>query len=261
MYDRCLDFSEDKIDSIHYYADYISKEADLLKYNRGSVLSLRLKGIYEDLSNNYEKAIEYYLQSLQAARLIHAPEYELAALSDLAIAYFSIREPEKAKEFYLQCARMSESDGKIPSLINTYNNLAVIYTQLKQYDSSHLLLEKAVQLGRPLERQGRVSLASTYNNLGNLYFKEKKYEEALPYFRHNLVRHTNDADLSGLWVAKLNLADVFIEKRQFDSATFYAQSAMELAQRLESKARKPIVIRYSPSWPSTGVIITKRTNI
>lgn len=238
LYDRCLDFSEDKIDSIHYYADYISKEADLIKYNRGNVLSLRLKGIYEDLSNNYEKAIEYYLQSLQAARLINAPEYELAALSDLAIAYFAIREPQKAKEFYLQCARMTEGDGKIPSLINTYNNLAVIYTQLQQYDSSRILLEKAVQLGRPLERRGLISLSSTYNNLGNLYFKEKKFDAALPYFHQNLVRHKNDNDLSQLWVAKLNLADVFIEKHQFDSATIYAEGAMEIAQRLESKSKE-----------------------
>lgn len=238
LYDRCLDFSEDKIDSIDYYADFISKEADLLKYNRGNVLSLRLKGIYEDLSNNYEKAIEYYLQSLQAARLIKAPEYELAALSDLAIAYFAIREPEKAKEFYLQCARMTEGDGKIPSLINTYNNLAVIYTQLKQYDSSRILLEKAVQLGRPLERRGLISLSSTYNNLGNLFFKEKKFDDALPYFHQNLVLHKDGNDLSDLWVDKLNLADVFIEKHQFDSATFYAEGAMALAQRLQSKSKE-----------------------
>ncbi|OQP47168.1 hypothetical protein A4H97_06580 [Niastella yeongjuensis] len=238
MYDRCLDFSEDKIDSIHYYADYISKEADQLKFNKGNVLSLRLKGIYEDLSNNYEKAIEYYLQSLQAARVIHAPEYEMAALSDLAIAYFSIREPEKAKAFYLQCARMSELDGKIPSLINTYNNLAVIYTQLKQYDSSHLLLNRAIQLGKTLDRQGKVSLSSTYNNLGNLYFKEKKFDEALPYFWQNLIRHNNDGDYSGLWVARLNLADIYIEKHQYDSAVKYAQSAMELAQQLESKSKE-----------------------
>jgi signal transduction histidine kinase len=238
LYDRCLDFSEDKIDSIHYYADYISKQADLLKYNRGNVLSLRLKGLYEDLSNNYEKAIEYYLQSLQAARLIKAPEYELAALSDLAIAYFAIKEPGKAKEFYLQCARMTEAYGKTPALINTYNNLAVIYTQLKQYDSSRILLEKAVQLGRPLERRGLISLSSTYNNLGNLYFKEKKFDAALPYFHQNLVLHNNNKDLSALWVAKLNLADVFIEKRQFDSATIYARGAMEIAQRLESKSKE-----------------------
>ncbi len=58
------------------------------------------------------------------------------------------------------------------------------------------------------------------------------------YFRHNLVRHTNDADLNGKYGWRLNLADVFIEKRQFDSTTLYAESAMELAQRLESKSKE-----------------------
>jgi signal transduction histidine kinase len=99
-------------------------------------------------------------------------------------------------------------------------------------------LNKAVQLGKPLEKQGRLSLSSTYNNLGNLYFKEKKYDEALPYFKENLARHLRNTDLNGIWVARLNLADVYIEKRQFDSAAFYAQSAMELAQRLESKSKE-----------------------
>jgi signal transduction histidine kinase len=238
LYDRCLDFSEDKIDSIHYYAGYIEKEAERLQYNKGDVLSLRLKGIYEDLSNNYEKAIEYYLQSLEASRKIHAPEYEMVALSDLAIAYFSIREPEKAKHFYLQCARMSEQSGKIPYLINTYNNLAVIYTQLKQYDSSRLLLYKAVRLGKPLEQQGRVNLSSTYNNLGNLYFKEKKFDDALPYFRRNLETNTRESNLNGIWVAMLNLADVYIEKHQLDSAAEYAEGAMQLAKRLNSKSKE-----------------------
>src|SRR5262245_52098474 len=107
LYDRCLDFSEDKIDSIRYYANYIAKEANRLNFIKGDVLSLRLHGIYEDLSNNYEKAIGYYLQSLEAARKIRAPEYEMVALSDLAIAYFAIREPEKAKAFYLQSAALS----------------------------------------------------------------------------------------------------------------------------------------------------------
>ncbi len=66
------------------------------------MLSLRLKGIYEDLSNNYEKAIEYYLQSLEAARL-----HTCAGIWDGCFKRFgslpisAIRETEKAKEFYL----------------------------------------------------------------------------------------------------------------------------------------------------------------
>jgi signal transduction histidine kinase len=238
LYDRCLDFSEDKIDSLHYYADSIAKEARRLHFNKGDVLSLRLKGIYEDLSNNYEKAIEYYLQSLDAARKIQMPEYEIAALSDLAIAYFAIREPLKAKQFYLQCARMAEANRKLSSLIDTYNNLAVIYTQLKQYDSSRLMLNKAIKLGKPYEHDRLISLSSTYNNLGNLYFQQKKLDEALSYFKYNYAEHVRDSNLNGLWVAMLNMADVYVEKRRFDSAAYYAKGALDLATRLHSKSKE-----------------------
>jgi Signal transduction histidine kinase len=238
LYDRCLDFSEEKIDSIQYYADYIEKESARLRYPRGEVLSLRLKGIYEDLNNNYKNSIAWYLQSLEAARRLQAREYELAALSDLAIAYAAIKQPQKAKEFYLQCVRLSEGRNEVGSLVNMYNNLGVIYTQLFQYDSARYYLNRAMRLGKPFEQSGRLSLASTYNNMGNLYFKEKKYDEALYYFHHNREEHLKNDDLDGLWVANLNLADAHIEKHQFDSAGHYADEAMRLALRLNSKSKE-----------------------
>jgi hypothetical protein len=57
LYDRCLDFSEDKADSLLHYANFIKTESDRLKFNKGDVLSLRLKGIYEEMSSNYSSAI------------------------------------------------------------------------------------------------------------------------------------------------------------------------------------------------------------
>jgi signal transduction histidine kinase len=238
LYDRSLDFSEDKIDSILYYAEFIAKESARLHYDRGAVLSLRLHGIYEDLSNNYEKSIDYYLQSLDVARKLHASEYEMAALSDLAIAYFAIKEPQKSKEFYLQCAKLSEGKSTTAALVSMYNNLAVIYTQLKQYDSARMFLNRSIRLGKPLEEQGRLSLSSTYNNMGNLYFKEKRYDDAVHYFYRNKEEHTRKNDLHDLWVTDLNLADAYIEKRQFDSGALYADQALQLAQRLNSKSKE-----------------------
>lgn len=235
LYDRCLDFSEDKIDSLKYYANYIEKESATLKFAKGPVLSLRLKGLYEDLNNNYGKAIEYYLRSLEEARKLNAAEYETAALSDLAIAYSAIREPAKAKEFYLQCVEIVEARGELSSLINTYNNLGVIYTQLQQYDSARILLQKAMRIGKSAEPA--VDLTSIYNNLGNVCFRKKEYDEALIYFRRNYAKHLAEQNHSGLWVAVLNLADVFIEKRQFDSAGLYADTAMKLAVQLGSRSK------------------------
>lgn len=235
LYDRCLDFSEDRADSLLYFANFIKTESDRLKFHKGDVLSLRLKGIYEEMGNNYPSAIEFYLQSLDASRKLSEVAYEKAALSDLAIAYANIKEPQKAKEFYLQAARISEGTGEVYDLVNTYNNLAVIYTQLKQYDSARVLLNEAIRIGKRYEPA--LDLSSTYNNLGNLFFKEKKYDNALRYFRQNYDKHLYSDNIDDLWVALVNMADVYTEKKQFDSATKYGQLAMQMAQQLGSDSK------------------------
>ncbi|WP_315820507.1 tetratricopeptide repeat protein [Paraflavitalea speifideaquila] len=236
LYDRCLDFSEDKIDSMFHYAVLIKKESDRLQFVKGDVLSLRLKGIYEEMNNNYSVAIEYYLQSLDASRKLTDVAYEKAALSDLAIAYANIKEPIKAKEFYIQAARISKGTGDVYDLVNTYNNLAVIYTQLKQFDSARLLLNDAIRYGKPYEKE--LDLSSTYNNMGNLFCQEKNYDQALIYFRRNYEQHRVANNPGDLWVDLLNMADVYSEQKRFDSATKYSQLAMKLAQELESKGKE-----------------------
>ncbi len=136
LYDRCLDFSEDKADSILHYATLIKKESDQLGLSKGMFYPSGSKASFEEMNSNYSGAIEYYLQSLDAARKLTDVAYEKAALSDLAIAYANIKEPLKAKDFYLQAAKISKGTGDVYDLVNTYNNLAVIYTQLKQFDNA-----------------------------------------------------------------------------------------------------------------------------
>jgi len=235
LYDRCLDFSEDKADSILYYAELIKTESDQLKFDKGDVLSLRLKGIYEEMNSNYPKAISYYLESLDAARKINNIAYESAALSDLAILYANIKNPQKAKEFYLQCAELSRRQNQLQSTVSTYNNLAAIYTQLKQYDSAQIFLEQALAMGKPY---AEIDLSSTYNNLGNVYFHKKDFEKAIEYFRNNYNQHKDRESLDDLWVDYLNLADVFIEMKKFDSASWYADKALKLAIELQSRSKE-----------------------
>ena len=235
LYDRCLDFSEDKADSILYYAEYIRSESANLNFSKGDVLSLRLNGIYEEMNSNYPQAISYYLQSLDAARKINHKAYEIAALSDLAIAYAGIKNPNKAKEFYLQAAKLSRGHSELYSTVSTYNNLAAIYTQLGQYDSARIFLEEALEIGKPI---AGMDLSSTYNNLGNVYFHTKDYPKALEYFRFNYDQHVNGEMHDDLWVDYLNLADVYIELKRFDSANWHAEKALRLATELGSRSKE-----------------------
>lgn len=236
LYDRCLDFSEEQLDSLYYYSEYISSEAKQLEFVKGDVLSLRLKGVYYDLKGEYEKAIDYYLQSLTAAQKIKRTEYEIAALSDLAILYSHIKQPRMAKQMYLQSALLSVKRGDNSSLVTTYGNLGAIYNQLNMPDSALFFLQEGLLVGKPLE--GTLDMSVLYNNIGNVYFSKKQYTTAQSYFNINKARHEKDSSLASLWLDYLNIADVFIEMKRYDSAHWYAGRALEMAGQLGSKSKQ-----------------------
>ena len=236
LYDRCIDFDESKSDSLIICANFISKQADLLHYNRGEVLSTRLKGMAEDLKGEYDKAIVYYLQSLDAARRLHAINYEIAALTDLAYIYVNTKRPGQAKDMYLASARLSEEEKDLGSVITAYANLGAIYNQLKLEDSALYYLNKGLAIAKPYG--GRLNVSSFYSNLGNVYYEKGEYARALSYFRQCYALHEAANSNGDLWIDKLNIADVFIEMQQFDSAYNYAMQSLALAEKMNARSKE-----------------------
>lgn len=236
LYDRCLDFSESQLDSIYYYSEFIAAESARLQFVKGEVLSLRLKGIYYDLRNDYDKALDYYLQSLTAAQKINGTEYEIAALTDMAMLYSSIKQPRKAKETYLMAAKLSLNTGDLNSLITAYGNLGAIYNQLNLTDSALYFLRAGLQMAEPLKNE--LDMGVIYNNLGNVYFVKKDYQRALQYFRLNATQHSVNELPASLWFDYLNIADVYIELHQYDSALWYSENALKLGKQLNSKSKE-----------------------
>jgi signal transduction histidine kinase len=242
IYTRALDLTEAQTDSIIYYADYIKEVSIKGQYPVGQVLSLRLFGYYYENKADYEKAVDYYLQTLDAARKLHNTTYEVAALTDLAIVYTQdMKQPQKAKEVYLQCLSLNKQRGDLHALVSTYVNLGAIYDRLGLYDSALLFLDEGLRIGKPLEEKGVEDLSSLYNNFGNTWFLRKQYDKALTYFRNNYRHHLSEKGLAGkadLWLDVLNLGDSYTEKGAFDSAGKYAEQALVLARELESKSKE-----------------------
>ena len=237
LYDRCIDMDESKADSVAWYAGFISKEAVRLKYDKGDVLSLRLRGIAEDLKGNYDVALTWYLQSLDAARKLHSIRYEMSALNDLGYVYVNSKQPEKAKEVYLQCAKLAMAYGiKGHSLVSTYINMGGIYNMLLQHDSALFFLQKGLAVATAQHDEDGIH--SIYNNIGNVYYRKKDFAKAMPYFQRNYRYHLSVADSAAIWLDQLNLADDFIELKNYDSASIYAQRTLSLAQRMHARSKE-----------------------
>lgn len=236
LYDRSINFSEDKLDSILGYAKLIETQSKKIGFARGRILSQRLYGLYNDLSGNYNAAIQYYLNTLAASREGHFREYEISALSDLAIVYSEIKQPEKALEMYRQCLQLTEERGEVSGIISGYSNIGAIFNMLNEPDSALFYLHRARQLSQ--RHRHDESLPFIYNNTGNVYFKKKEYAKALEFFRLNKTLHDAEHSQADLWIDYLNMGDCFIETGNYDSARAYIQESLDIAILLGSRSKE-----------------------
>ncbi len=238
LYARAINMDESGLDSIRYYAREIEAACKNINFPIGKIYSLRLTGYYYENKGDYEKAVDLYLQTLDSARKLNIIECEVAALTDLAAVYTSnLKQPQKAKEFYLECVQLNKQRGDQNSLFATYTNLGAIYNKLSESDSALYFLNEGLKMEKSLLASGE-DLSPLYNNLGNTYFSKKEFNQSLYWFDKNFQNHIRGKEWGDLWLDELNLADTYIEKGIYDSAGKYAHSSFDIATQLHSDSKK-----------------------
>lgn len=251
LYDRVLDFNRSKADSILYYANYIEEHARESGFEKGAVLSLRLKGIYWEFREEYDSAIQYYYRTLEQARKLNTNEYEPAALGDLAMAYNNIKQPEMARDFFKEALRVSRSRKEAMSVFVQSTNLGSVYSRLGYPDSALLFLEEAEDISKKYNLE--IDKHFLYNNMGNAWFYKKEWDKALRFFKINYETNLLNNEKELLWYDCLNIGDVFIGKKNFDSARKYIDQSFDLAKQLGSKQKEADVYSlYAKFYSNKG---------
>jgi signal transduction histidine kinase len=236
LYDHCLDLGDDKDDSLYYYSHFIDSCSKKLNYKNGQIFALRLKGIYYEFKNDYDNAVNFYLQSLAASRKVDNPSYISCALSDLAVVYAAyLNQPAKARDMYLQILNLPSSNG-VNSRVTNYINLGAIYNMLNKPDSALVYLENARTIAEPYKN--KMDLANLYNNIGNVYVKKQNFSKAITYFQQNTREHELKKERTDLWSDYLNQSDTYIGLKKFDSAEVYAFKSLSLAKELGSRNKE-----------------------
>jgi signal transduction histidine kinase len=230
LYDRCLDFPASKADSMQLYANRILAASAAIQYPMGELYGTRLIGISHELKGHYDKALQQYLKLLELANQRNDASYKVTALSDMAILYTEgLNLPEKSKEVYKEILRVQRTNN-IPASVSlsTYVNLGAIYTRLKKYDSSLIILNLGLREALLIDDVS--SLSSIYNNIGNVYYQKGDYRRALEYFQRNYQQHVRNATEEEIWLDYLNMGDSWLALRELDSAKKYLSLALQQAQ-------------------------------
>ncbi len=136
------------------------------------------------LTGKVEKALDYYTKQLSLSQLMGDMEGTAEALVALAEVYAGIEEQEKA----LELLHMALSITPKKKAGNIYNNIAIIYSDMKDFEKALEYFQKALEISQKAKDHYGISMILL--NIGDTYRELKKYDLA----EKNL--------LSGLDVAK-----------------------------------------------------------
>jgi tetratricopeptide (TPR) repeat protein len=183
---------------------------------------LSVQGTRESLLESVEK----YRQSLRLYRDAGDRVGEALTLNAIGLAYYELRELQKALEHYEQALQLARALGDRSSEAETLNNLGRIHYELGDYGKS---LEKFL-LALPLFREsGDVAgEARTLSNLGAVYDNLGDRQKALEILRRALSLRRSIGDRTGEAITLHNIGGVYSAIGEKRKALEYLEQARSL---------------------------------
>ncbi|RUT72261.1 hypothetical protein D0817_01185 [Flavobacterium cupreum] len=112
-------------------------------------------------------------------------------------------------------------------LSDSYLQTAKYYNNLDFYEKAKEYLRKTIQHSKKIKYN--VNLSKVYNQLGRILRRQKKPQEALKYFKKSIINDDLHKKFSLHAATYNNIAAVFTDLKNYDSAYFYLKKAKKYA--------------------------------
>ncbi|BBC25473.1 CHAT domain-containing protein [Pseudanabaena sp. ABRG5-3] len=195
--------------------------------------SLNGLGNVHNSLGQYQKAIDFYQQSLAIAKQMGKRQWESLALGNLGNTYDSIGQHQKAIELFHQslaiARQISDRDGEgtiLLSLGNAYNSLGKYQEAINFYQQS-LVIAKQLR--------DQKSVGSALGNLGSTYNSLGQYQKAIEFFQQSLVIDQKLGDRQGEGITLGNLGNAYYYLGQYQKAIEFYQQSLAIAQQTNNR--------------------------
>ena len=201
------------------------KEGDIL---------IEIGKLYEK-KDNYEKALSFYLKSLNLFKILGDHEGISFSLNQIGTYYAKMDKLDKALKYYKRSIKIKRKTGNSTGISNTLNNIGIIYERKLEFDKALKYFRKSLKIDRKEgDEQGR---AETLSNIGVVYAKQHQYSKALKRFDKSLQLFTSfgnrDKEASTLY----NIGNLYNELGNTGLAKYYYTRSLRIYKELYLKRK------------------------
>jgi len=172
---------ESIINAISNFKDFPENDKRAIYNNIGTVFSDQ---------GDYDKAIEYYLKSLDILEKVFGKKHPETAISyyNIGNMYSSKGDYDKAIEYHLKSLGIREKvlGKEHPDTASSYNNLGSVYSDKQDYDKALEYMLLSLEIRERVLGKEHPDTANSYNNLGLSYYDQDDYDKAIEYLPKSL---------------------------------------------------------------------------
>ena len=111
-----------------------------------------------------------------------------------------------------------------------YNNVALAYTELYEFDSSLFYHQKCMAIRS--EKGDDFGMGQSYNNMGSMFYKMEEYDSALLYFQKGLELRESATPYveTSIYESKINVGKALVALKQYRAAELILLESQKYAQ-------------------------------
>lgn len=216
--------------------DYYFKALDLrtqLRFWKGISEVMNKIGVNYLLQSDYNKALDYFNQSLQIREKRKEKEEAVAAcLNNIGLACFYKGDYPEALENTIKAINIYERTGNFEILGMAYNNLGLIYFETSLFSEALDSQFKALKFKEGTNNLPNI--ANTLSNIGAILSRLYDLDKALEYCRKALDLRKTAGDKRGIASSYNEIGRIFDKMGRFEKAISYLEDSIKMKREMNS---------------------------
>jgi tetratricopeptide (TPR) repeat protein len=196
--------------------------------------ALNWSGLAHDNLGGYDKALNYYQQSLLIRQEIGDRSGEGTTLNNISQIFKARGDYETALGYLKQSLLIRQEIGDRSGEGTTLNNIGEIYRQQGGYETALGYLKQSLKIIQ--EIGDRNMKGSTLNNISLIYSVKGDYKMALGYLKQSLSIFREIGNRGEEGIILNNISQIYDVKEDYETALGYLKQSLKIAQEIGDRS-------------------------
>lgn len=150
-----------------------------------------------------------------------------------ANSYNEAARHEEAINMHLESVRIKEKLRDERGLMQSYNNIALVFMRMNEFEKSRSYFLQANALAT--KYNNKTTLGYNFSNLANLSISQKKLDSVDYFYRQSLAAFTQTGEKPGLGLVHHNYGMFLMEQQHYPESENHLREALAIRRQTEAR--------------------------